>query len=314
MFGKKIIIILLVVGFVGVFFAGMFFAKTGAYTIFQQSMLKENMLGIKPESVNFSVFWEAWQLIEANFVGAENLSSVNMIYGAVSGLAESLGDPNTEFLDPKATARFRENIIVGTDLDTAKWEMLERDVAYLKLFRFTRVADTDFEKIALAILGSEAKSIILDLRDNPGGATDVFMSIAARFFKRGEVVTIESFGEGRGEIVHTSQGEGELEAYPVVILINAKTASVAEVFANAMREGKGIQLVGERSMGKGSVQKILSLSGDTALRLTTSELLSPKGNPVSKSGLKPDIEVGTLDGEKDFQLEKAVQIIKNFTR
>ncbi|MDA1337263.1 MAG: S41 family peptidase [bacterium] len=304
-------LIVIVLALAGGFLAGMFFEKTMPYNLFPKASKEQPRTVATPEGVQFSTFFDAWNMIEANFMGAASLNKTNMEYGAASGLAESLGDPNTRFLDPEETKRLTENIVEGAELNTVKWELLERDIAYVKLFRFTRAADSDFASMVPAILQSKATSIILDLRDNPGGATDAFLNIAGRFFKKGETIAIESFGEGRGEFVHASQGKGELEAYPVVILINAKTASVAEVFAHAMQESKGSQLVGEPSMGKGTVQKILTLSGDTALVLTTSELLSPKKHAVSKSGLMPDVEVGTLEGGNDVQLKQAIQAIRS---
>ena len=314
---RKITTIIATFGIAAVFLAGVFFDRTVEYNFLQKNVGEENARGTKPQGVNFSVFWEAWRLIEANFVGAKNLNHEIMVYGAVSGLAESLGDPNTEFLNPEATARFRERIVAGTDLNTIEWKLLEEDIAHIRLFRFTRASGSDFEEAAPQILESRAKSVILDLRDNPGGAIDVLASIAGWFFEKGEAIAVVSYGEGRGELVYKSQGNGRLGFYPTVILINKRTASVAEVLSYAMRESKGVKLVGKNSMGKGSVQQILSLSGDTALRLTTSILLSPKGHLIPHSGLKPDVEIlmdeAEYGTERDAQLNKAVEMLKSGT-
>ncbi len=189
------------------------------------------------------------------------------------------------------------------------------DIAYINLYQFSREADPVFKEVANKILRSSAKKIILDLRNNPGGYLDVAQDIAGLFLKRGKVVVIEDFGGKRKREIYKSRGNAKLSKYPVVILINKGTASAAEILSAALRDNRGIKLIGETSFGKGCVQELENLRGGSSLKITVANWLTPKGDQISHKGLKPDIEVKMSEEDYDKgidpQLEKAIEIIKN---
>jgi carboxyl-terminal processing protease len=165
------------------------------------------------------------------------------------------------------------------------------------------------------ILGSNAKKIILDLRNNPGGYLEVSQEIAGWFLENGQVVTIEDFGGKQEQNIYKARGSANLLPYPMVILINQGSASASEILAGALRDNRGIKLIGETSFGKGSVQEIEDLVGGSSLKITIAKWLTPKGESISEKGLEPDIKVEMTDEDysegRDPQLDKAIEIIKN---
>jgi carboxyl-terminal processing protease len=103
--------------------------------------------------------------------------------------------------------------------------------------------------------------------------------------------------------------------YPLVVLINQGSASGSEILAGALRDNRGIKLIGEKSFGKGSVQEVEKLSDGSSLKITIAKWLTPKGESISEKGLEPDIKVELTEKDveagMDAQLEKAIEIIKN---
>ena len=122
-------------------------------------------------------------------------------------------------------------------------------------------------------------------------------------------------GEGKERKPYKSKGPSSFASYPLVVLVNQGTASGAEILAGALRDQRGVKLIGENSFGKGSVQERLDLSDGSSLKITIAKWLTPKGESIDKKGLSPDIEVemSEEDWEKarDPQLEKAIEILKS---
>lgn len=199
------------------------------------------------------------------------------------------------------------------EIPSLRWELQEGDIAYIKVYHFTQRADYEFKKAAVEILNSPAKRIVLDLRNNPGGYLEVAQRISSWFLEADQVVVIEDRGDGDTEN-HLSTGLGQLLGYPVVCLINRGTASGSEIMAGALRDNRGIVLIGEQSFGKGSVQELASLVDGSTLKITTSKWLTPNGESISEVGLKPDIEIEMTEEDfeegRDPQLEKAIEVIK----
>lgn len=194
-----------------------------------------------------------------------------------------------------------------------KWELKENDIAYLKLYQFTEKAAGDFSKASLEILRSPAKSIVLDLRDNPGGYLEVAQNIASWFLEDEQIVAIEDFGKGKTK-EYKSAGTGKLANMPVVILMNQGSASASEILAGALRDNRNVKLVGEKSFGKGSVQQVEKLKDGSSLKITVAQWLTPKGDLIAGKGLEPDIKVEITEKDyeqnKDPQMEKAIAVIK----
>jgi len=196
-----------------------------------------------------------------------------------------------------------------------EWKIINDDVAYVQIYQFGGSLSSDFENATNEILQSNAKKIILDLRDNPGGYLEVAQKLAGYFMPAGETVTVEDFGKNKEQQIYKTSGNYSLEKYPIVVLINNGSASASEILAGALRDNRGVQLIGEKSFGKGSVQEVINLKGGSFLKITIAKWLTPKGNSISEVGLDPDVKVEITDkdveAKKDTQLEKALEIITN---
>lgn len=187
-------------------------------------------------------------------------------------------------------------------------------IAYLRIYQFSEKASYDFQKAAIEILSSPTQKIILDLRNNPGGYLEVAQDIAGWFLKKGEIVVIEDLGNGKKE-TYQAKGPGRFLDYKIVILINEGSASGSEILAGALKDNRGILLIGEKSFGKGSVQELERLRDGSSLKITIAKWLTPKEKVINGIGLEPDIKVEMTDKDyeenKDPQLDKAIEIIKN---
>jgi carboxyl-terminal processing protease len=190
------------------------------------------------------------------------------------------------------------------------------DVAYLRLYQFFSKTSTDFANAVNEIVAQNPKGIVLDLRDNPGGYLDVARDIASWFIEKNEVVVIEDFGNDDKKI-HKANGRSFLKDYPLVVIVNKGSASASEILAGALRDDRGIKLVGEKTFGKGSVQELQNLLDGSSVKITIAKWLTPKGNLIDGVGLEPDIEIKPTEEEieqkKDPQLEKAMEIIKSIS-
>lgn len=354
----------------------------------------------KPEAVNFSLFWSAYETLHQAYIDKEGIDEQKLIYGAIEGMAKSLGDPYTSFFDPKQAKVFEQDLAgsfggigievasrkgqliivaplkgtpgekaglkpgdsivkidgkitndLSTDeavslirgkkgttvtltifregwqttkdfsivratikIDSINWELKNGDVAIIYIHQFDQTLSADFKKAAFEILQSPAKKIIVDVRGNPGGYLQTAQDIAGWFLPNGHVVTIEDFGKDKARLEYRAEGNASFLNFPVVVLIDKGSASASEILAGALRDDRGIKLIGEKSFGKGSVQEIRELAGsESFLKITIARWLTPKGSSISEVGLTPDVVVaGTLETKPDSdpQLDKALEIIK----
>jgi len=198
------------------------------------------------------------------------------------------------------------------EVPSLKWELLEGNIAYIKIYHFSEKASFDFSRASIQILTSGAERIILDLRNNPGGYLEVARDIAGFFLKKGEVVVIEDSGREKRE--YKARGNAIFLGYPLVVLINEGSASGAEILAGALKDNLDIILIGETSFGKGSVQQLERLKGGSSLKITTAKWLTPQGKIITDVGLEPDIKVEMTEEDyqegRDPQLDKAIEVIK----
>jgi len=194
----------------------------------------------------------------------------------------------------------------------------DNEIARLSFYSFTSTAPFEFQQSAAKILSTTGyKGIILDLRNNPGGYLEVAVDIAGWFLNTGDLVAIEDFGNDNGQGKTTefrASGLGALKNYPLVVLVNQGTASAAEILAGALRDNRGIKLIGEKTFGKGSVQELVNLKGESSLKVTVAKWLTPKKYSISESGLEPDYKVTLTEDDisksKDPQLDKAVEVLE----
>ena len=157
---------------------------------------------------------------------------------------------------------------------------------------------------------------ILDLRNNPGGLLSQAIQITDTFLDGGEIVSTR--GREKNDIkIYTAKRGDALKGKPLIVLINRGSASASEIVSGALKDHKRAILLGEKSFGKGSVQTIIPLKGNGALRLTTAKYYLPSGNSISEIGVEPDIVVKENkenfkinDGKNDNQLEYALNLLK----
>jgi carboxyl-terminal processing protease len=188
-----------------------------------------------------------------------------------------------------------------------------KKIAYLALYHFTDNSTTEFSNAVQQILTSGAEGIVLDLRNNPGGYLESSVEIASWFLDKDQLVVAEDYGNGK-KIEHKSSGINKLNGYPVAVLINQGSASASEILAGALRDNKGIKLIGEKSFGKGSVQELEQLSSGTSLKITVAKWLTPSGHSIMDDGLEPDVKVeitnDDVDNGRDPQLDRALELLK----
>ncbi|REJ69923.1 MAG: S41 family peptidase [Planctomycetota bacterium] len=166
----------------------------------------------------------------------------------------------------------------------------QHGVGYLRLVGFQRTTSRDLDRALLQLHRQGMRSLIIDLRGNPGGLLTASVEVADRFVNRGTIVSTR--GRSKQEDYDYSARQVSTWRVPLVVLIDENSASASEIFAAAIRDHRRGTIVGHRSYGKGSVQGIFPLSATGAgLRLTTAKFYSPTGKPISNIGVSPDVVV-----------------------
>ena len=214
-----------------------------------------------------------------------------------------------DWSESKEISIIRDNIIIPT-LDS---EIIDGDIIHLSLYSFNRNAQSLFRQAILSALIQNPQGMILDLRNNSGGFLDVSINLASWFLERGEVVVKEQFSSGESKDL-IAIGNEALKDFPVVVLINGGSASASEILAGALRDNRGIKLIGEKSFGKGSVQEIENLKDGSSLKISIAQWLTPNGYSINEGGLEPDFEVELteedIENDRDPQLEKAIEVLR----
>lgn len=402
-FFLKIIAFLLVLAATNIvsYGAGIFTGKESLVR-YQPNYIIDNTLE-KPAMIDFSIFWETWNRLSENFLEKDKIDSQKMVYGAVSGMVQSLGDPYTTFFTPSEAESFNEELsgqyegvgmVIGNKdgqitvispfkgspadraglkpedkilkidetftkdlsieaavkiikgpkgsevrllvlrtiwkepkeftikrenikIPTLEKEILEGNIALVKIYQFNRILPVEFGRAAEEILNTPSvKKIIIDLRNNPGGFLEVAQEVTGWFLPKGQVVAWQDMGPDKERKAYKSNGPSPFEKYKIAVLINNGSASGSEIMAGALRDQLAVKLIGEKSFGKGSVQEQLNLSDKSSLKVTIAKWLTPKGTSIDKEGLKPDIEIKEEQTEEeqdiqDIQLQKAIEFLKD---
>jgi len=200
-------------------------------------------------------------------------------------------------------------------IPSVKWEKIDNNIAYLKIYNFNQPLTLNFYKTALEIAFAKPQGLIIDLRNNPGGYLEAVVDISGWFLKKGDIILKEDFGNDEMKTFRVRIGQALLKDVPTVVLINGGTASASEILAGALRDNRGVKLIGEKSYGKGSVQELVSLKNNNSVKITISRWLTPNETIIEGNGLIPDLEVkneeefgsfSKIDLEKDRQLQVAV--------
>ena len=200
-------------------------------------------------------------------------------------------------------------------IQSVKSKKIDKNIGYIRLTAFNENSSSQVrKKIKEFDKDKNIKGYILDLRNNPGGLLSQAIKISDFFLSNGEIVSTKSRKENENRKWFANDGD-ILNGKTLVVLINNGSASASEILAGALKDHKRAILLGENSYGKGSVQSIIPLKNDGAIRLTVAKYYLPSGVSISEVGVDPDIEVSEssdefrIDTESDNQLDFAVKLL-----
>ena len=205
---------------------------------------------------------------------------------------------------PQTTTLTRAVIEVAS----VRGHLLEPGFGYVRISQFQTTTSDDFTKLLGKLKAErELDGLVLDLRNNPGGVLQASVDVADSFLKEGLIV----YTEGRlpsSHLRYRASGQDLLDGAPMVVLINHGSASAAEIVAGALQDHDRATLLGSTTYGKGSVQSVLELSGNRALKLTTSYYYTPSGRSIHELGIDPDIAI--VPASEPDQIGQALAVLK----
>ena len=222
------------------------------------------------------------------------------------------GEPNTTVT---LTIK-RENIETPIDytltraiikLKTVKYDTIKTNIGYIKLTSFSQNTPEELKSAIDSLFKKNIKALIVDLRNNPGGLLDVAIKVSDYFLSEGLIVYTKArtntFNPFLNQRYYAHKNDNLIpDDMPLVILINKGSASASEIFAGAIQDNNRGIIVGTKSFGKGSVQSVIDLDNNSALRYTTAYYYTPKGKLIHNIGIIPDIEIEDINPSKmDYQ-------------
>ena len=206
--------------------------------------------------------------------------------------------------------KIKRAIIEVKDIKEAK--ILEDRIAYLRLVEFREGTPEELDRVLKDLKSKGMDSLILDLRNNPGGLLDKAVEVAQRFLPRGAwIVSIKGRDKKQDAEYKSNFKMPDLDL-PLVLLINEGSASGSEIVAGAFQDHKRAILLGTKTFGKGSVQTVLPLKDGSALKLTTSRYFTPLGRTIHEKGIIPDIVIEAKELVKSEESEKKKELEKIF--
>ncbi len=246
-------------------------------------------------------------------VKIEGKSTKNMtLFDAVKNMR---GKAGTEIRITIVRKGFKEprDFILTRDIiqiRSIKSKKIEEDIGYIRITQFQETTADDFTK-ALTELESEdtpLQGLILDLRNNPGGLLDQAVKISDEFIESGLIVYTEGKTESQRMEFRATKNSHQHD-YPLIVLVNAGSASGSEIVAGALQDQGRALILGTPTFGKGSVQTIIPLSDGAGVRLTTAKYYTPSGRTIQAKGISPDIVVEDRI-EKPSKAEEAPRIMR----
>lgn len=195
------------------------------------------------------------------------------------------------------------------DVPTVEHKMLDKSkgIGYIKITQFEEVTYDQFKEALDDLKKRGMKSVIFDLRNNPGGLYDTVCEMLDDLLPEGTLVYTKDKDGNKQE----KKSDANFLDMPMVVLQNENSASASEIFAGAIQDFGAGKIVGTQSFGKGIVQSIIPLSDGSAVKLTVEKYYTPKGVNIHGKGITPDVKVEiSKDGKKDNQLQKAIEVIE----
>ena len=373
--------------------------QSQSYPLLETTVKNQTPQNSQDKTVDFSLFWNVWDLLRQKYVDRNSLDAQKLVYGAIQGMLSATGDPYTTFFDPQQTQAFSQDIggsfegigaelgvkngtltvvapLAGSpaqkaglksgdeivkindqstsnmtidqavnmirgqkgssvkltvlhqgdkattdinivrdviDVKTVNLQFKNDGIAYVSINQFGDKTASEFDAAMNQIISRGSKGIILDLRDNPGGLLDQAVDVASRLIPQGKVVVTEQDSNGQKTNLYTTGGD-KLSSLPIVVLINQGSASASEILAGALRDDREVQLIGSTSFGKGSVQELMDLPGNTSVKITVAKWLTPNGDYIMDKGIAPSVKVdltqNDISNNRDPQLDKAMKILQ----
>lgn len=185
----------------------------------------------------------------------------------------------------------------------------ENYIGYIRITQFGEKTSDDLENALKKLEAKNVKSIILDLRGNPGGLLDQAVGVCEKFLPRGTLVVSTEGQNANQKAEYRVTGRSKTRHYPLVVLVNGGSASASEIVAGCLQDLKRAVIIGEQTFGKGSVQSILPLNDGSALRLTTARYYTPSHRVIHEKGITPDIIVPmSEEEERDVFIKRTVMM------
>ena len=184
-------------------------------------------------------------------------------------------------------------------------ELLDDGIGYVRVTMFAEKTGEEFKAAVKKLRGQGARALVIDLRNNPGGLLTAAVEVVEPFFPRDELVVYTQGRDANDREELRSENGRDPWQVPIAVLVNGGSASAAEIVAGALKDTRRAVLVGEKTFGKGSVQTIFTLKGNSALRLTTARYFTPSGVTIHEKGIQPDFrEAMTPEQEKAVFLHR----------
>lgn len=219
------------------------------------------------------------------------------------------GEPGTDVVLTIMRDGTQQDYTITRDnikLKTVGHEMLDNNIGYIQIVSFSEDTAQEFMDAYTDLQNQGMQGLVLDLRNNPGGLLGACVDIAKNLVPKGDIVSIVD-KDGNKEVYSSDL---EQVQYPVAVLINKNSASASEILSGAIQDTKSGVIIGETSYGKGSVQTILPMMDDDAVKLTIAKYYTPSGRSIDGVGITPDIEVKLDENSTvDTQLDKAKEVI-----
>lgn len=230
------------------------------------------------------------------------------------------GPPNSKIVLTVKRVNVDKPLEVPLVRETIKIQVVKsrvepNDVGYVRLSQFTEQADAGIKaavKNMRAQNGGKLRGLILDLRNDPGGLLDQAVAVSSDFIDQGEIVSTRARHPEDSQR-WDAKGDDILHGAPLVVLINGGSASASEIVSGALQDHRRAIVLGTRSFGKGSVQTVIPLPGNGAMRLTTARYYTPSGRSIQGLGITPDVKVQesredrpTFGGEHEADYDKAL--------
>jgi carboxyl-terminal processing protease len=192
-------------------------------------------------------------------------------------------------------------------------QLLEPGLGYVKISHFSETTTSDLEaaigKLKKANSG-KLTGLVLDLRNNPGGVLEAAIGVSDVFLDSGLIVTANGRAPDARFSMNAKPGD-DLDGAPIIVLVNAGSASASEIVAGALQDHHRARLVGSQTYGKGSVQTVMALSDGHAIKLTTSRYFTPSGASIHERGIKPDVAIEDAKDGNDRALHVALDLLRN---